>query len=189
MASTMAGGTSVSLGTSTTRIGNGFFTNLNVTNLTGMTSVGTSASFIANAYITTYNGGTSVTVGTSTTRVANGFFTNLNVTTLTAATLTGVTSLGSSTTRITNGYFTSLFATNLGSTSVVGTGLYVTSIFGGNTTTASIRLAASQLGFYGVTPISRQTGWTNLTNTAWGTAERDRINAITTFLRIIGLTT
>ncbi|MCL1857710.1 MAG: phage tail protein [Oscillospiraceae bacterium] len=188
MASTLSGGTGVSLGTSTTRIGNGYFTNLNVTNFT-VSSLGTSSGFIANAYVTTYNGGTSVTVGTSTTRVANGYFTNLNVTTLTVTTISGVTNLGSSSSRITNGYFTSLFATNLGSTSVVGTGLYVTGIFGGNTTTASIRLGAAQLGFYGVTPISRQTGWTNLSNTAWSTAERDRINAITTFLRTIGLTT
>ena len=49
--------------------------------------------------------------------------------------------------------------------------------------------ASQRIGFYNVTPITRQSGWSNLTNTAWNTAERDRINAITTFLRTIGLTT
>ena len=48
---------------------------------------------------------------------------------------------------------------------------------------------SQRIGFYNVTPIARTTGWANLTNTAWSTAERDRINAITTFLRSIGLTT
>ena len=150
------------IGSTTARFANGYFTNLNVTNFT-VSSLGTSAS-----------------------RITNTFLTNLDVTTIAGG---AGKSIGSSATRFANGYFTTMYSTNIGAGTAVSTNLYIQNIYGGNTSTSSIRLGSGTLAFFGANPISRQTGWYNLTNTAWSTAERDRINAITTFLRTIGLTT
>jgi len=47
---------------------------------------------------------------------------------------------------------------------------------------------AQRIGFYGATPILRQTGWSNLMSSATLANVIDRINAVTMWLRSVGLT-
>jgi hypothetical protein len=137
--------------------------------------------------------GTSPVIGASAARFSNGYFTALNVSTSGIIEQTG--SGNFVTLRNTTGDGVRLRAVGrvelegsatitayIGSVQILwcdSTGIKI----GGNSYTAQ------RIGFYGATPIARTTGWTNMATTDTLANTITRVNAITTFLRTIGLTT